>query len=154
MAERRPRRQRAGLGHCDKWEIPSLGSLGHAAPTPAWLGSREAIWQWGDLKAPLPSAHQVFRCHLDRGPGTAGPSGCLDPCGSHELCLEMKTPPPGYSSVWPRTPLAPPRTPSSMWGICSLGLGVLIKWGKVTSSPSQVGPALDGHSLPPTAPRQ
>lgn len=66
----------------------------------------------------------------------------------------MKTPPHGYSSVWPRTPLAPPRTPSSMWGICSLGLGVLIKWGKVTSSPSQVGPALDGHSLPPTAPRQ
>lgn len=28
---------------------------------------------------------RVFRCHLDRGQGRAGSSGCLDPCGSHKL---------------------------------------------------------------------
>ena len=57
-------------------------TLGHAAHTPAWLGSGEVMWQKGDCRALLSPAHWGFRGRLGRGPCRALPSGHLGPGGS------------------------------------------------------------------------
>lgn len=59
--------------------LGSLGSLGHTAPTPAWLGSREVVWQWGDLEALFPLAHRGFQMLLGQGPGQSWVLGMPGP---------------------------------------------------------------------------
>lgn len=96
----------AGLGPRDEGDVPSLPSLGCAAPTPAWLGSRQVTWQWGALRARLPPARQGFQMSPGQSSGRLGP--------------KAPTAAPGGKGAWPGP--CPPQScrtswPSAQWGL-------------------------------------